>query len=355
MFHTVFVQISNKNHPVHNAAPAARILRAVNNPEKVELARNLIRAAFPKSTVLEIKRGQVFPITNSPKDESYRDTKAAKLVQDAEAALKHEVSDYKQSRRLKRSGDDGIMEAHKQLISYRDRWNERPWVKLMKKRYNISEDEIINPGSGMWYTNAAAAADDDLGVVSLDNEITMAVPDGIKSTTQNYAVISMYEDEHDELIEPGIVVLSIHTDLEDARNQSRMASTMKEAHPGDTYVVDVGDWILPLDVFWNDTIIETQEYANEEMQKFQEGRRERVDGYQKGKALFETARQENEARITEVADQLGLRPDQVELISKDPKGVNDLIDALKISTKACREDAVDQLRVSYLGADPDAL
>lgn len=345
------MQIAHEGHPVPHDGPAARILRAVGSEAKAELCRKLIREAFPTSTIVEVEPHELFPVTRGPEPEAYLKAKGAKLHAEDVAAEKAELKDFKDTAYLRSKGDEKA--AFGNIEAFTKEWNARPWVRMMKRKAGLADDFMMHPGSGMWHSEGIAAADDDLGRAPPHPEIAAAVPESVWTAKQAFAVVSIVEDRNDPKIEPG---LQVHGLYGDEKTASRAAEGFRKvADPAPTLVVETGQWMPLLEPLWDDTVFGDISYGNKELDAFQRARRKHIDDYHSAKAEVDDAKAENASRMADVAEQLGLRVDEVETISKDDAGVEALLECLKIGTRTCREDAVDELRVKYLGADPDAL
>jgi hypothetical protein len=350
-FHTVFVQIVNAGHPVGHDVPQARILRAVTSESKVALCRTLVHKAFPESTVIEARPDELIPITHGPEPKAYMEAKAKKLHKQDLDAEKAELQDFKNVGYMRSKGNESG--AFKSIEAFTQEWNNRPWVQLMKRKAGLKDDFMMYPSSGAWH-RSDDASDDDLGKTP-HLEISKPVPETVRSTKQAFAVISIVEDRYDVKVEPGIRVHGLYGDLQSAEVASESWEIRKAANPAPTLVIDTGGWIPLLDPLWDDTVFDNISYGNKELEKFQRSRREHIADYYSAKAEASEYRAQNTSRMHDVAEQLGMRFDEVETISKTDAGVEQLQDCMMIESHACREDAVDALRVTYLGADPDTV
>jgi hypothetical protein len=342
VYHTVFLQLAHTDQPTKTMEPAFRVLRAVRNEASADRLERILneRLKGDGGPVIRCRCGEEILLHKG--DEQTAEAKAEKtraIVDEAKSMGRKRDESYKINRDLKLENKQE--EAQSRYDTYIDEWNEYPWVKLMKRTKGIKETTRLKPGTGSMQDPEVEVPDLDLEAVN-----DMPIPPGVLSSEQQFVLLTIAYDNKSERMEPVITLYDLATTEEEAK--ALCSKHEQAAKPMAIKGVKAGKWVFPYQMAWNDDpqkII----YKDKFLTRYQQQRKDDRVKYKERVAEVKQRAKIDESQAKEMAEQLGLHTDDINVIADTREGAAALAAALSISDKCCREDAVDMMREKYLG------
>lgn len=345
VYHTVFVQLAHTDRTPRTLEPAFRVLRAVRNEKSAARAQELLteRLKGDGGEVIPVRHGQELLLHKG--DEQTDEAKTAKIAEvmaEARDMKRRKQEAYDTNYELKI--EDKQKEAQARYDKYIDQWNEYPWVKLMKSVHGIKETTRLRPG-----TSAMAAPEMEVPDLDLEAVNDVPIPPGVMSTEQNYVVLSIAYDNKSERMEPVVLIHDVCATVEEASARARHPAVVAVASPMSVKVLKVGKWIFPYEMAWRDDPQKIEYKDSPFLTQMQQDKKDNRVKYKERVEELKQRQRIDDSRAAQMAETLGMRADEIHTVTDSQEGANAIAEALSISSKACREDAVDAIREKFLG------
>lgn len=390
-FHGVFIQIAHEGQQPASSEPAFRILRFADSlRDKTKSKRTLEKTLVGTGNILYQERNQTTLICKDLERQCSAHhilPLTQQLKQDYLDYVKFRDDDFVANRADRKAGRQE--EAKKRQDAYIDKYNQFGWVKYMRKLHKIHPDIKIVPGMHTEAETetkelrrieiekaAEAAAEKDAsteeaGGESVSPAAAAAAPapaaeeeeelsseeeeeeeDGIegspypakaKRSSQKFASISFLVDESDDM-EVLIYLHGVYGSMEEAREHVTNELT-DSIYPLQIHVVDMYEWIFPLQMLWENSEaskrVEGLEETNARMD-VQMTNKERAEAVQSTRRLKDDVKRRkkmNEEVVKGLCAELGLTPAQLDTIMDNPAFGREPVMALcKIADEAERKE-----------------
>lgn len=371
-FHGVFIQIAHEGQEPKSDEPGFRILRFCDSKQDFQKSRKALsrKLAGTGNILYHTHNGTTLICKDLDRqvDPGHVTARTHELKEQCINFAHFRDEDWVRNRLARRSGKQD--EARKMQDEFIDRYNQKGWVKLMRRRLKIAPEVRVVPGMHHEAEEetrklaeaaasaaaapaaeeseeakairatleqavktikppepaaaaAAAAADDgddgdgdgDDGDEEDEFERAHALPDGVRRRGQLYAAVSFVVEDGDDL-ETLLFIHGVYAS-EEAANEHMMSDLNTAMWPMTVNVVNVGEWIQPVQMLWNDSMLS-----------------KRVEGLTETNAMMLAQKnQEERAEAIKRSRQLKGEVERKKNKAMDESVVKGLCDRLKLSSK----------------------
>lgn len=351
-FYAALVQVTHKEHIPSCDVPGFRILRFVNNEETVSKALAYLEQTMPGSSIKVVRAGDSFCITEKKgQDDAYNQSLLERLRHEADARHSFAIDDYRREYQIRTDEESDIKDAVDDLNEYIREWNSRPWVKVYKQLNGYKNETEIIPGTVRQHEKDAPVPDEPFGAVN-----DVKPPQGVLQSQHAWAAITIFPDDTSERMEPAVQVIHTWDSEKTALSESKSVRYAMALQPQKLYVVPVGEWILPYDIFWDDKNAEHQEYSglvDSALIDFQKGREEQMETVMEQMEIHKQRRTISEGAYQAMAKALSMYVEEIRELCKTEEGLDAVCEACEIDDKCYQQDAVEAMREKYLGIKPE--
>jgi hypothetical protein len=323
-FHGVFLQIAHKGQNPISEQPAFRLLRFVNNKVDVAPASALLAQHLPGNILFQAHNQSTLICTNLDRQTSaeYVLAKTAAIKEAYLAYIAFLDQDFAENRRARREGDQEAARTRHQ--EYTQQYNEKGWVKFMRAQQKIHPDVQIIPGmhaEAEAQSQRLAPAEPEPAPESTTAD-DAAYPDAARKKGQRYAAVSMLLDDSEDM-EVLVFVHAVYSDMAVAKEhvEHELSEMM---HPLPIDVVDLYEWIYPVQMRWEDNhlsqrVTELDEtWNNQELGSTQLERFEAVKKNRKLKHDILKKKEMDASVQAQIAEHLGVETDDLLRILDNP-------------------------------------
>ncbi len=321
-FHGVFLQIGHKGQNPVSEQPAFRLLRFVNNKVDVPSASDLLASKLPGNILFQAHNQSTLICRDLERQTSaeYVLNKTAAIKDAYLQYIKFLDEDFAENRKARREGDQEA--ARTRHHEYMQQYNDKGWVKFMRAQQKIHPDVQVVPGMHA----EAEAQSQRLHPVEAEAEQPEkedeTYPEAARKKGQRYAAVSMLLDDSEDM-EVLLFVHAVYSDMAVAKEHVEHELS-EMLHPLPIDVVDMYEWIYPVQMRWEDNhlskrVTELDEtWNNQELGNTQ---MERFEAVQKNRKLKHDIlkKKEMDASVqAQIAEHLGLESDELLRILDNP-------------------------------------
>jgi hypothetical protein len=379
-YYGALIQIAHVGQSPTSDEPAFRILRFLENKQQLSGARALLEKNLPGNILLHLRDTSTLICKDLDRQCSgdYVVPKINQLKTDYLNYVRFLDEDFAANRQARKEGhQDDAKEKHKQYIRV---FNNKGWVKFMRKKLDIHPDVDVIPGmhseaeaasqvkrmaaaNAVDTTDAPATdeqASQDTSAPAVDsasndnNEVAGetgeadAYPDVARKKGQRFAAVSMLVDDTDEM-EVLLFIHGVYADAKSARDQ--VESDLNDAlNPLPIDIVDMYEWIFPVRMQWENStmskrVVDLEEtWSNLQLRNTQLDRFEASQHNRKIKHDVSKKKEMDESVQRQLCERLQLSTAEFLKIMDTPgQGAEAIINIVKIEDEPARLAAARSL------------
>jgi hypothetical protein len=366
-FYGALIQIAHQGQEPKCQEPAIRILRFTESKRDMLLAqRKLMHKLQGTGNILHHMRDSTTLVCKDLErqvDPNYVLPKTAKLKQDFLDFIRFVDEDFKENRKARKSGDQEG--ARKRQDAYVKKYNEKGWVKYMRRVHNIRDDIEVIPGmhaeaeiqtrelnrkdkEAAEEEKPAEAEPEEEALSEDEVEEEPPYPQNARKSGQKFAAVSFLVDDTEELE----VLVYIHAFFNNEKTaKDYVIDELNDTlYPLPVDVVDMYEWIYPLRMKWNDSAMSTRVEGLEETSGdllLQDNQQNRADAVTHNRKLKDEARRKKEMHgevRQQLCERLCITDEQfTAIIDEETMGTDAIIAICKIEDEGLRMEKVQSL------------
>jgi hypothetical protein len=386
-YYGVLLQIAHEGQNPTSDEPAFRLLRFLDTKASLNPARALLEKhlGHTGNILLHMRDTSTLICKNLDRQTSadYVLPQIDNIKKNFTDYIRFLDEDFASNRQARKEGNqDEAREKHKQYIRV---FNNKGWVKYMRKKLNIHPDVDVIPGmhteaevaslhkrqeeaaaANTAVENADGAAtndakeiaqttetpvketDDENEVAEIEAAEGNAYPDVARKKGQRFAAVSMIMDDGDDM-EVLLFVHGVYADLKSARDQ--VENDLNDAlNPLPIDIIDMYEWVYPVRMNWeNNTlskrVVEMEEsWSNMQLSNTQMERFDAVQHNRKLKHDISKKKGMDASVKQQLCERLALTDSEfMQILDTPEQGADAIIRVVKIEDEAERTQAVRAL------------